>query len=282
MSNLECKVVVITGAANGIGKELARRFASRGSKLALTDIDTKNLERLATELKAKGAEVYTEVFDIIDYDAMEKFSVSVYKKFGSVDILFNNAGVIAAGTTWETPLKDWHWLNKVNVMGTVHGIKAFVPSMIKQDKECRIVNTASIAGLVTVENSPAYVSSKFAAVSLTEVLEMQLQDAGAKVKAHVICPAIVQSDLNNCTRHRQPELFDADDSGYKTDDFKKRNAVVQMSMSFGMPAETAITRIINGLEKDQFYILTHLEASPLVGLRHHGVATGSRPKKIVR
>lgn len=282
MSNLECKVVVITGAANGIGRELARKFAVRGSKLALTDIDAVNLDRLETELTSKGAEVYTEVFDIADYAAMEKFSGNVFKKFGSVDILFNNAGVIAAGSIWETPINDWIWLNKVNVMGTVHGIKAFVPAMIKQDTVCRVVNTASIAGLVTVENSPAYVASKFAAVSLTEVLELQLQEAGSKVKAHVICPAVVQSDLNNCTRHRTADIYDANDPGYKTEDFKKRNSVVQMSMSFGMPTETAVTRIINGIEKDLFYILTHMEASPLIGLRNMGIMSGARPKKIVR
>ncbi len=282
MSNLECKVVVITGAANGIGRELARRFAVRGSKLALTDIDAKNLGKLETELTSKGAEVYTEVFDIADYAAMEKFSGNVFKKFGSVDILFNNAGVIAAGSIWETPINDWTWLNKINVMGTVHGIKAFVPAMIKQDTVCRVVNTASIAGLVTVENSPAYVASKFAAVSLTEVLELQLQEAGTKVKAHVVCPAVVQSDLNNCTRHRTSDIYNADDPGYKTEDFKKRNSVVQMSMSFGMPTETAVTRIINGIENDLFYILTHMEASPLIGLRNMGIMSGARPKKIVR
>jgi len=282
MSKLDCNVVVITGAANGIGKELARRFAARGSKLALTDIDGKHLERLESELRAKGTEVYTEVFDISDYASVEKFAGNVIKRFGSIDILFNNAGVIAAGSTWETPINDWHWLMKVNVMGVVHGIKAFVPAMIKQDRECRVVNTASIAGLVTVENSPAYVGSKFAAVSLTEVLELQLQQAGAKVKAHVICPAVVQSDLNNCERHRPADLYNADDPGYKTEDFKKRNSVVQMSMAFGMPAETAVTKIIRGLENDTFYIQTHLEASPLIGLRNMGIMSGSRPKKIVR
>ena len=282
MSNFESRVVVITGAANGIGRELARRFASMGSKLALTDIDEVNLKRVTTELRSKGAEVYTEVFDISDYAAVENFSKNVFKQYGSVDILFNNAGVIAAGSIWETPIKDWTWLNKVNVMGTVHGIKAFVPAMIKQDRVCRVVNTASIAGLVTVENSPAYVASKFAAVSLTEVLELQLQEAGAKVKAHVVCPAVVQSDLNNCTRHRSADLYDADDPGYKTVDFKKRNSVVQSSMAFGMPTETAVTKIINGIEKDLFYILTHNEASPLIGLRNMGIMSGSRPKKIVR
>jgi NADP-dependent 3-hydroxy acid dehydrogenase YdfG len=282
MSNLDCNVVVITGAANGIGKELARRFAARGSKLALTDIDAKNLGRLESDLRAKGAEVYTEVFDVSDYAAVEKFSANVFKRFGSIDILFNNAGVISAGSIWETPINDWQWLIKVNVMGLVHGIKAFVPAMIKQDRECKVVNTASIAGLVTVENSPAYVGSKFAAVSLTEVLELQLQQAGAKVKAHVICPAVVQSDLNNCERHRPSNLYNADDPGYKTEDFKKRNSVVQMSMAFGMPAETAVTKIISGLENDLFYIQTHLEASPLIGLRNMGIMSGSRPKKIVR
>ena len=165
MSNFESRVVVITGAANGIGRELARRFASMGSKLALTDIDEVNLARVATELRGKGTEVYTEIFDISDYTAMENFSQNVFKKYGSVDILFNNAGVIAAGSIWETPINDWIWLNRVNVMGTVHGIKAFVPAMIKQDTVCRVVNTASIAGLVTVENSPAYVASKFSAVT---------------------------------------------------------------------------------------------------------------------
>ena len=282
MSKLKCDVVVITGAANGIGREIARRFAARGSKLALADIDAKNLGRVESELSAKGVEVYTEVFDVSDYAVFEKFSENVYKKFGSVDILFNNAGVIAAGTTWETPLNDWHWLKKVNVMGTVHGIKAFVPRMIKQDSESRVVNTASIAGLVTVENSPAYVASKFAAVSLTEALELQLQQAGAKIKAHVVCPAVVQSDLNNCEKHRPAYLYNADDPGYKTEDFKKRNSVVQMSMAFGMPTETAVTRIIRGLENDLFYILTHLEASPLIGLRNMGIMNGNRPAKIVR
>ncbi len=282
MSNLDCNVVVITGAANGIGRELAKRFAARGSKLSLADIDGTNLGKLEKELRRKGVDVYTEVFDVSDYAAVEKFSANTFKKFGSVDILFNNAGVISAGSIWETPINDWQWLIKVNVMGVVHGIKAFIPAMIKQDRECRIVNTASIAGLVTVENSPAYVGSKFAAVSLTEALELQLQQAGAKVKAHVICPAVVQSDLNNCERHRPEGLYNADDPGYKTEDFKKRNSVVQMSMAFGMPTETAVTKIIRGLENDLFYIQTHLEASPLIGLRNMGIMSGSRPKKIVR
>ncbi len=282
MSNLECKVAVITGAANGIGKELARRFAARGSKLSLADIDAKNLARLESELNARGADVYTAVFDVSDFAAMEEFSANTFKRFGSVDILFNNAGVITAGATWETPLKDWHWLNKVNVMGVVHGIKAFVPAMIRQDTVCRVVNTASVAGLITVENTPSYVSSKFAAVSLTEVLEQQLQAAGAKVKAHVICPAIVQSDLHNCLRHRPTDLYDADDPAYKTEEFKKGNALIHMSMPLGIPVETAVTKIINGLEKDLFFILTHLENGPLIELRHHGIMNGSRPVRIPR
>jgi len=282
MIDYKDRVVVITGAANGIGKELAKRFAQRGAKLALTDIDEKNLAGVKAELVARGTEVYIEDFDVSDYGAMDKFAGNVFKKFGSIDFFFNNAGVIAAGSTWDTPIKDWQWLYKVNVMGLVHGIKAFVPGMIKQDNECRIINTASIAGLATVENSPAYVATKFAAVSLTEVLELQLQEAKSKVKAYVVCPAIVVSDLNNCLRHRSADLYDADDPFYKCEDHSQRDAVGQMSMSLGLPTETAVTRILNGIEKDSFYILTHPEYSPLVGLRAQTILNGKRPAKIQR
>ena len=116
MSKLDCNVVVITGAANGIGKELARRFAARGSKLALTDIDGKHLERLESELRAKGSEVYTEVFDISDYAAVEKFSANVFKRFGSIDILFNNAGVFYPSVEIERlPTAEWEATFHTNI-----------------------------------------------------------------------------------------------------------------------------------------------------------------------
>jgi len=282
MQDYSNKIVAITGAANGIGKELARRFAGAGAALALGDIDAENLTALHTELKENGVDVHSSVFDVRDFAAMEAFAAQTYATYGAVDLFFNNAGVITVGTIWEQPLADWDWQFDVNVKGLVHGIKAFVPRMIAQDTECRIIDTASIAGLLTVENSPAYVASKFAALSLTEVLELQLQGVGAKVRAHVVCPAVVRTDLDNCLRHRNQDAYDADDPYYQSEDFRSRFAVVTKSIPAGLPVADAVTTIIAEMEKGTFYILTHPVYNPAITGRTAGIIAGARPGLVVR
>lgn len=282
MQNYDNKVVAITGGANGLGKELARRFAGAGARLALADIDADNLEALRAELVDNGVEALATVIDVRDYDAMDTFARETYAAYGAVDLFFNNAGVIGVGTIWEQPLSDWDWLIDVNIKGVVHGIKAFVPRMLAQDTECRIINTASIAGMLTVEHSPAYVASKFAALSLTEVLDLQLQGIGAKVRAHVICPAVVQTDLDNCLRHRDPDSYNPDDPYYQTADFQARSAVVVRSIPLGMPVADAVNTIIAEMEKGTFYILTHPAYNPAITARTAGIVAGTRPCLVVR
>ena len=282
MQDYTGKVVAITGAANGLGKEIARRFARAGARLAIADIDAENLAALHSELAAAGVDVITSVFDVRSFDAMEDFARQTYAAYGSVDLFFNNAGVISVGTIWEQPLADWDWLLDVNVKGILHGIKAFVPKLIAQDTVCHIVNTASIAGLLTVENSPAYVASKFASLSMTEVLDLQLQAAGAKVVAHVICPAVVQTDLDNCLRHRDPASFDADDPYYRTEDYIRRFEVVTKSMPAGLPVDVAVETILTELEKGTFYILTHPAYNPAITGRTAAIVAGARPTIVAR
>ncbi|HEY8717228.1 SDR family NAD(P)-dependent oxidoreductase [Pengzhenrongella sp.] len=282
MQDYSTKVVAITGAANGLGKEIARRFACAGARLALVDVDADNLAELRTELEAKGVDVIDSVFDVRSAAAMEEFARQAYATYGHVDLFFNNAGVITVGTMWEQPLADWDWLLDVNVKGMLHGIKAFVPRMIAQDTECRIIDTASIAGLLTVENAPAYVASKFAALSLTEVLDLQLQAAGAKVTAHVICPAVVQTDLDNCLRHRDPSTYDADDPYYRTEDYIRRFEVVTKSMPAGLPVDAAVDIIISELEKGTFYILTHPRYNPAITGRTAAIVAGTHPTIVAR
>lgn len=282
MQDYQGKVVAITGAANGIGKELALRFGAAGARLALADIDADHLGALRKELEEYGVEVFESVFDVRHFADMEAFAVRAFATYGAVDLFFNNAGVISVGTIWEQPLADWDWLLDVNVKGVVHGIKAFVPKMIAQDTPCRIIDTASIAGLLTVENSPAYVASKFASLSLTEVLELQLQNAGSKVTAHVVCPAIVQTDLDHCLRHRDPTTYDANDPYYATDDFRAKTAVVTGSIPLGLPVADAVEAIITEMEKGTFYILTHPAYNPAITGRVAGIVAGVRPKLVVR
>ncbi|WP_448058621.1 SDR family NAD(P)-dependent oxidoreductase [Cellulomonas hominis] len=282
MQDYQGKVVAITGAAHGIGAELARRFAGAGARLALADIDADALAALHKELADAGAEVLEAVFDVRHSEAMEDFAAQTYRAYGAVDLFFNNAGVISVGTIWEQPLADWDWLLDVNVKGVVHGIRAFVPRMIAQDTPCRIIDTASIAGLLTVENSPAYVASKFAALSLTEVLELQLQGIGSKVTAHVVCPAVVQTDLDHCLEHRDPATYDADDPYYATQDYRDRFAVVTQSIPAGLPVADAVETIITEMEKGTFYILTHPAYNPAITGRTAAVVGGVRPSLVQR
>jgi len=282
MQDYHGKVVANTGAANGIGKELALRFAEAGASLALADIDADNLAGLAKQLTDTGATVLTSVFDVRHFEDMEAFARRTFDELGGVDLFFDNAGVISVGTIWEQPLSDWDWLLDVNVKGVLHGIKAFVPEMIAQAKPCRIIVTSSIAGLLTVENSPAYVASKFASLALTEVMDLQLQAVEAQLTAHVVCPAIIQTDLDNCLRHRDPSTYDAADPYYASEDFQRRTAVVTGSIPYGLPVAEAVGTIVDQMEKGTFYILTHPAYNPAITGRTEGIVAGVRPSLVKR
>lgn len=259
------KIAVITGAANGIGRELAKDCFAKGMKLALADIDAENLANLAAELKTAGAELFISVFDVGSYDDMTAFAKAVYQQYGTVDYFFNNAGVAVVGNIWSMSLKDWKWGFDTNVMGLVHGIKAFVPAMIEQDKECRVINTASVAGLLISPNSPVYVASKHAAVALSEVFNMQLQLAGVKVKSHVYCPGFIVTDLHNSDRHRPAELInDTADPYYQSEDFLTKVQAMNDQVTNGIPVEKAINQLWQAIEEEKFYILTHPEYKPVI------------------
>ncbi|HEY0187584.1 MAG TPA: SDR family NAD(P)-dependent oxidoreductase [Cellulomonas sp.] len=282
MQDYQGTVVAITGAAHGIGAELARRFAGAGARLALADIDADALAGVRKELTDAGAQVLDAVFDVRDPHGMDDFADRTFAAYGQVDLFFNNAGVISVGTIWEQPLADWDWLLDVNVKGLVHGIRSFVPRMITQDIPCRIVDTASIAGLLTVENSPAYVASKFAALSLTEVLDLQLQGIGAKVTAHVVCPAVVQTDLDHCLEHRDPASYDPADPYYASQDYRDRFAVVTRSIPAGLPVADAVSTIVTELERGTFAILTHPAYNPAITGRTAMLVSGAHPGLVQR
>lgn len=277
------KVVVITGAANGIGAQLTRKLAAEGARLALADIDEVNLKAIADELTSAGNTPLTAVLDVSDGDALEAFAADVYDAYDHVDYCFANAGVISIGSVWGTPKADWDWLWQTNTMGPVNTIRAFIPRMIDQPDESHFVTTASVAGLLTVENSPAYVASKFASLSLTEVLELQLQQQNARVRAHAICPAIVKSDLLNCGRHRVPGTWDPTDPYYRSDDFRTRAAAAAGSMeTMGMPTGQAVDCIVEAVDEGVFYILTHPAYNPAILGRVQGVVSGARPTLVKR
>lgn len=118
------------------------------------------------------------------------------EEYGQIDLLFNNAGVAIPGVIWELPMRDWDWIVQVNVMSQVYAMNLAIPIMLKQNTPCHIINTASVAGLITSDGMPAYHTTKHAAVALSESVSYDLQKINANIKISVLCPGFVQTDLH--------------------------------------------------------------------------------------
>jgi nucleoside-diphosphate-sugar epimerase len=147
LQDFQDKVAVVTGAAGGIGRALARGFADEGMRVVAGDIDLAGAESTAQGL---GAAARALAVDVADADSVAAFADACFDAFGQVDLLVNNAGVFQGGLSWERSVEDWDWTLGVNVYGIIHAIRSFVPRMIAQDTEGHIVNTASVAAFVAI------------------------------------------------------------------------------------------------------------------------------------
>ncbi|MGO9019590.1 MAG: SDR family NAD(P)-dependent oxidoreductase [Syntrophobacteraceae bacterium] len=193
MKDLRHKVVAITGAASGIGLEMARAFAREGAKLALADINELGLEEVRRELQASGRAVYTQAVDVTRKEQVEDFCDKLYEKMGRVDVLCNNAGVGWAGKFEDWPLEDWEKIIAVNLWSVIYGCHYFYPRMIKQGGGGHIVNTASGAGLAPLPMMSAYCCTKFAVEGFSETLRAEAALHGIGVTS--VCPGIVKTNI---------------------------------------------------------------------------------------
>ncbi len=180
MKEFKGKVAVITGAASGIGRALADRSVNEGMKAVLADVEGEALAKTEAGLKASGATVLAVPSDVSQARDVAALAQKTLEVFGAVHLLCNNAGVGTEAAIWESTLEEWEWVMGVNLWGVIHGVRAFVPLMLAQDTECHIVNTASMAGLISGPGLGAYKVTKHAVVSLSETLHHELAERGAK------------------------------------------------------------------------------------------------------
>lgn len=188
MQDLQGKIALITGGASGVGKAIGARLVREGCRVILCDIDQSKLDVAVADI---GAEAGLAV-DVTKEQAVEQLAETVFARFGAVHLLFNNAGVglgEANRKIWTLPLNDWRWGIDVNVLGVVHGIKAFVPRMLALGEEAVVINTSSSnGGLRSLPNTPIYAASKAAVTSISEVLHQQLLREDTKVRAAILFP----------------------------------------------------------------------------------------------
>lgn len=193
MKNFNGKVVVITGAASGIGLEMARSFAREGAKLALADINASGLDEVKKEFQSSGRILYTQVVDVAKKEQVKEFCEKVYQEMGRVDVLCNNAGVGWGGKFENMSLEDWEKIIAVNLWSVIYGCHYFYPLMIKQGGGGHIVNMASAAGLAPMPIMTAYCCTKFAVEGFTETLRAEAALNGIGVTA--VCPGLVKTNI---------------------------------------------------------------------------------------
>src|SRR5262249_52570339 len=208
MQGFEGKTAVVTGAASGIGRALAERFANARMQVVLADIEKDALDRAVRELEERQHRVIGVVTNTMLRDSVEALAKKAIDEFGKVHIVCNNAGIagMAGGMKpiWEVSDRDWDWVMGVNFYGVLYGIQAFVPHMLAHGEEGHIVNTASLAGVMP--GGGTYGVSKHGVLSLTESLQQGLTMAGAKIGASVLCPGFVNTNIYDAERNRPKDL----------------------------------------------------------------------------
>lgn len=276
MKQLSGKVAVVTGAASGIGRALAERFAAEGMKVVLADVEHAALRQTERDLKAAGAAVAARRTDVsrgADVEALAKFAVDA---FGAVHVLCNNAGVGVGGVTWQNTAKDWEWVLGVNLWGVIHGVRAFVPIMLAQGDECHIVNTASGAGLHTRPWLAMYCASKHAVVALSESLHHELALTGSSVKVSVLCPAVVNTRIGESGRNRPADLRNEADGGNPAQ-MQAMEQAFRALLATGLAPSDVAGAVVEAIREERFYIITHEETRARVRARMEDIVEGRNP-----
>ena len=236
------KTAVITGAAGGIGAGLARECVKRGFQVVLADRDAGAVADLAASIGAGAVAVPT---DVTDPASMEALAEQVYGRFGHADLLFNNAGVLSTGLSWEIPAERWRRDVDVNLFGVLNGIRAFVPRMIAADRPARIVNTASVGGFLPSPLMAPYSATKFAVVALTESVAGELKMLKSKVDVSLLAPGPVKSGIFR------------DEPGVASEAFHK--GMTTMLNENGLDGDAFAVRVLDAVERGDYWIIPQPE-----------------------
>lgn len=257
MKDFKDRVAVITGGASGIGRAMADRFALEGMKIVLADVEEAALDTARKELVDAGADTVTVVADVSKADEVKALAEKTLGKFGGVHIVCNNAGVAAGGVTWNQPLEDWEWVIGVNLWGVIHGVRTFVPILLEQNVDCHIVNTASMAGLVSGPFATIYNVTKHAVVTLSESLHQELQLQTPRVKVSVLCPGFVKTRILDSDRNRPVSLQATETPGEEA--LQAMREAFRVFIDQGMPPSEVAAKVHDAILNDRFYIFPHPE-----------------------
>jgi len=190
MSNIQNKVVLITGASSGIGEAAARLIASKGAHVVLGARRTERLDQLVSEIQAAGGSASARALDVTDLQSMQAFVTFAKAQHGKVDVIINNAGVMPLSPLASLKVNEWNQMLDVNVRGVLHGIAAVLPDMQAQGYG-QVINISSIGGLAVSPTAAVYCATKFAVRAISDGLRQETD----KIRVTVVCPGVVESEL---------------------------------------------------------------------------------------
>ena len=245
---IEGRVAVVTGAASGIGFGIAGALAAAGAEVMMADVDATRLRAKEEQLRGAGHSVAARVVDVGDQADVEALADATVEHFGGVHIVCNNAGIMRRGRAWELSLEDWEDTIRVNLLGVVHGIRAFVPRMIASGEEGHIVNTASLAAVMAVPDASPYTATKHGVLGLSEALDTELRTVGAPIGVSVLMPGLVRTRIGQPVTAPDPDPDGALQPG-------------QMD-----PSEVG-TRVVAGIRANTLHLFTHAGQMDLVAAR---------------
>jgi NAD(P)-dependent dehydrogenase (short-subunit alcohol dehydrogenase family) len=263
------RVTVVTGAASGIGRALADAFAQAGSAIVLADLDAAGAEVVATGIRSNGGEAVAVAVDVADATSVEELAAVTLARFGRVDVLCNNAGVSTFNLIQDQTLDDWRWVFDVNLWGVVHGLQTFLPILRRQGTPAHIVNTASIAGLLSgVAFIGPYSATKAAVVSISETLSQEFAIAQLPIGVSVLCPSAVDTRVMESERGR-PGALGAE---HRTEAAESVRLAIRDSFTGpdGLSPTQVAVRTLAAVRSGQFWIITHPGERPLVETRFAG------------
>jgi NAD(P)-dependent dehydrogenase (short-subunit alcohol dehydrogenase family) len=277
--DLSGRTAVVTGAASGIGRAIAERFAGAGMSIVLADVEAPRLEEVEAAVRSHGAEALAVPTDVSDADAVDHLRDEALARFGQVHVLCNNAGV--SGTMAGSPdgsldLAEWQWVIGVNLWGVVHGHRSFLPHLIEHG-DGHIVNTASMAG--HLPGHSAYSASKWAVVGITEGLHQQLRMRGSTVGVSCLCPGWVNTDIGTSDRNR-PEWAAPGALAEPTDMTAAIRAFVDDQLRSGMPPEQVADLVHDAVVDERFWVFTDPQMVAALQPRFDAVLSAANPPPI--
>ena len=264
MKIFKSRTAVITGGASGFGREFALIAHRLGMNVVIADVQPDALDKTRAELEALGAQVLAQKTDVSKAESVQALADATMKRFGTPSLVFNNAGVGGTGgLVWENTLRDWEWVLGVNVWGVVHGVRIFTPLMLDAARkdpgfEAHIVNTASMAGLLTPPNMGIYNVSKHAVVALTETLYQDLSLVTDQVGCSVLCPYFVPTGIHKSDRNRPAEFTDT--APLKASQQIARAQSEKAVTSGKVSASEVAELVFEAIAARQFYIYSHPKA----------------------